>query len=143
MGSSTGKDGSSPSIRNEMGPKTPLYRSRVPYMYAYGAQHLALHPRKIHSLLAAYSQTNVKRKQPPPDCFSCLFAVFCGRVFSDDDVVLPGTSSAYCGSDAFATGATVWASTNFVYGVTLECAAVTDTCYPPNYPTSTIAGASP
>lgn len=62
------------------------------------------------------------------------------RDFDDDDVVLPGTLSASCGDNAFATGVTVWSSDIYVYGVMLECADVTSTCAPPNYPMDLLGG---
>lgn len=58
--------------------------------------------------------------------------------FDDDEEVLPSISASYCDSGAFATGVTVWASSSFVYGVRLECAAVADTCSPPGYPASLV-----
>lgn len=56
------------------------------------------------------------------------------------DVLLPDTSGSYCGDGTFATGVTVWSSDGFVYGIVLECAYLTATCAPPNYPANLLEG---
>ena len=55
-------------------------------------------------------------------------------------MLLPDISGSYCGDDTFATGVTVWSSGGNVLGIVLECAYVTDTCAPPNYPTGLVEG---
>lgn len=77
------------------------------------------------------------------DAFSVAVFVFFLRTFGEDEEPLQGLSGSYCGDSTFATGVTVWASSNFVYGVRLECAAITDTCAPPSYPASLVEGGSP
>ena len=64
------------------------------------------------------------------------------RDFDDDDDVLPDIQNSSCGNESYATGATVWSSDSFVYGVMLECADLAETCAPPSYPTNAIAGES-
>lgn len=54
--------------------------------------------------------------------------------------MLPDISGSYCGDDTFATGVTVWTFAELVLGIVLECAYVTDTCAPPNYPSDLVEG---
>lgn len=61
----------------------------------------------------------------------------------DSSAVRPDVVYSYCNDGSFATGVTVWASTSYVHGVRLECAAVTEECIPPNYPASLLEGMSP
>ncbi|CAM9257462.1 unnamed protein product [Laminaria digitata] len=58
------------------------------------------------------------------------------------DVLLPDASFSTCAAGSFAAGVTVWSSTNFVYGVSLECAYVTASCAPPDYPANLLEGGS-
>lgn len=67
-----------------------------------------------------------------------FFVFVVRRGVGDSSAVLPNALYSYCEDDAFATGVTVWSSDNYVYGVTLECANVTATCAPPNYPVNLI-----
>lgn len=68
-------------------------------------------------------------------CFPSIFFLV-QREVGDSSAVVPDTAYSYCNDDSFATGATVWASVNYVYGIVLECAELTATCAPPNVPAS-------
>lgn len=64
------------------------------------------------------------------------------RIYDGFTDMVSYESDSNCDSGEYATGMTVWASDAYVYGITLECVAVTDTCVPPNYPASLQEGAS-
>lgn len=73
-----------------------------------------------------------------------LFFSLVPREVDDSSAVMPDTAYSYCEDYSLATGVTVWASAKYVYGIILECAALTATCAPPNAPDSIFdSGMSP